>query len=55
MGEAERFRARAVQCRHLADDARDEKSRRVLSGMAKELEDEAVRIDAEDGEPGAKP
>ena len=55
MGEAERFRARAAQCRHLAADAKDDQSRRVLCDMAKELEDEAVRINAEEAEPRAKP
>ena len=55
MGEAERFRARAAQCRHLADDARDDESRHTLNDMAKELEDEAVRIDAEEAETAAKP
>ena len=53
MGEAERFRARAAQCRHLAQDAREDKSRRVLNDMAKELEDEAVKLDAEEAEAAA--
>jgi hypothetical protein len=50
MGESERFRARAAQCRKLALDARDDESRRALNVMAKELEDEAVKIDAEEAD-----
>ena len=47
MDEAARFRARAIQCRELARDARDEQARFTLNEMAKDLEDEAKRIDAE--------
>ena len=49
MGEVStRFRARATQCRTLADAAHDEESRRSLSEMAQELDDEADKIDAEE-------
>jgi len=47
--DAARFRRRAEQCRHLAERARDEYSRSTLSQMAAELDDEAVRIEAEEG------
>ena len=46
MGEAENFRARAAQCGQLAKDARDDRSRRTLIGMADELESEAIKIDS---------
>ena len=48
MGEASRFRARAAQCRLLAKGARDFESRRVLSDMATELEDEAAKIEVDE-------
>jgi hypothetical protein len=47
-----RFRARAIQCRVLAGAAHDVESRRSLSEMAQELEDEADKIEAEDAERG---
>jgi len=47
--DAARFRRRAEQCRDLAERARDEYSRSTLSQMAAELDDEAVRIEAEEG------
>lgn len=47
--DAARFRRRAHQCRHLAERARDEYSRDTLSQMARELEEEADKIDAEEG------
>jgi hypothetical protein len=43
------FRRRAEQCRDLAERARDEYSRSTLSQMAAELDDEADKIDAEEG------
>jgi len=46
--DAARFRRRAVQCRELAERARDEYSRNTLSQMATELEEEADKIDAEE-------
>jgi hypothetical protein len=49
--DSERFRVRAKQCRDLAAGARDEVSRLELSEMARELEEEADRIDAENGGP----
>ena len=47
--DAARFRRRARQCRDLAERARDEYSRSTLSQMAVELEDEADKIDVEEG------
>jgi hypothetical protein len=46
--ESERFRLRAKQCRELAAIAKDEYSRRTLTQMASELEDEASLMDAEE-------
>jgi len=46
--DAARFRARASQCRLLAKDARDEESRRTLDDMARDLDDEAAKIDLEE-------
>jgi hypothetical protein len=48
--DSARFRARAVQCRTLADAARDDESRRSLSDMAQELDDEAAKMEAEEAE-----
>jgi hypothetical protein len=46
--ESERFRLRAKQCRELAAIAKDNYSRRTLTQMASELEDEAMLVDAEE-------
>ena len=46
--EAERFRLRAKQCRGLAAIARDDYSRKTLTQMAIELDEEAERIEAEE-------
>jgi hypothetical protein len=49
MGEiAERFRARARECRLLAEGARDEYARGTLTQVADELEEEAKLIEAEE-------
>ena len=49
MGEAaERFRARAIQCRELARTAMDEHDRRTLTQMADELDAEAVLLDVDE-------
>ncbi len=49
MGEAaERFRARAKQCRELARAARDDQARQTLMRMAEELEAESALIDSEE-------
>ena len=48
--ESDRFRARAKQCRDLAEIARDDDSRRTLSQMADELEGEAAEIESEERE-----
>ena len=54
MDEAARhFRARAVHCRELARDASDARMRRTLTDMARELDEEADLIEAEDT--GGKP
>ena len=52
--EAARFRARAIHCRELASDARDEQARRTLVEMAKDLDDEADQIEAEERGPGPR-
>jgi hypothetical protein len=46
--EAGRFRARAIHCRELATNARDEQARQALTEMADDLEDEAGKIDDEE-------
>jgi hypothetical protein len=46
--EAGRFRARAIHCRELATNARDEQARQALTEMADDLEDEADKIDDEE-------
>jgi hypothetical protein len=46
---AERFRARAKQCRQLARDARDQEARETLGQMADELDAEAGLIDSAEG------
>jgi len=49
MGEvAERFRARARECRRLAQGARDDFQRATLTKMANELEAEAKLLEAEE-------
>ena len=47
--DAAGFRRRAQQCRELAERARDDYSRSTLAQMATELEDEADKIDVEEG------
>jgi hypothetical protein len=47
--EADRFRGRARKCRELARDARTEIDRNDLLRVAAELEEEADKIDAEEG------
>jgi hypothetical protein len=49
--EADRFRFRAKECRDLAKAARDGVTRQELLTIADELEAEADRIDAEEGDP----
>jgi hypothetical protein len=46
--ESDRFRARAIHCRLLADAAQDAASRRELFAMALELDEEANRLDTEE-------
>jgi hypothetical protein len=50
--ESERFRLRAKQCRELAALARDDYSRKTLTQMAVELDEEADTIEAEEGGEG---
>jgi hypothetical protein len=45
--ESDRFRARALQCRALADAARRGEARRSLLEIADDLDEEAEKIDAE--------
>jgi hypothetical protein len=45
--ESDRFRMRARKCRDLAASARDEASRRELTYMGQELDDEADAIEAD--------
>ena len=47
--ESDRFRMRAHQCRELSKLARDDHSRQTLAQMADELDEEATRIEAENG------
>jgi hypothetical protein len=48
---ADRFRARAKQCRTLARDARNDEARKTLIRMAEELEAEAAEIDSKENAP----
>jgi hypothetical protein len=48
LDDAKHFRARAKQCRDLAQAARDKASQQTLSQMADELDDEANIIDSEE-------
>ncbi len=55
MGEdADRFRGRALECRRLAGEARNQVDREIMLGMAEELEAEAALLDkaekADDGD-----
>lgn len=45
--DSDRFRNRAQECRRLSGDVRDEETRAQLAQMAKELDEEADIIDAE--------
>ena len=49
--QADHFRMRAKQCRQLAEDARNEESRRTLIEMADDLEAEARLIDGDEPKP----
>ena len=46
--ESDQFRNRAKQCRELAHGARDPRDRDQLNEMAKDLIDEADKMDAEE-------
>ena len=45
--DSDRFRMRARKCRELAEEAQDDYSRRTLTQMAIELDEEADQIDWE--------
>ena len=47
--ESDRFRRRAIECRRLADNARTYDDRDSLLEMARDLDEEADRIEAEEG------
>ena len=46
-GDAARFRQRARECRKIAEEAKSPAWRESLLSLAKDLEDEADKIDAE--------
>ena len=46
--DAKRFRQRALECRKIADEAGNAEWRSWLLDLAKDLEDEAERSEAED-------
>ena len=48
MGDAQRFRKRARECRQLSKLARDGHSRQMLGALAIELDEEADKLDAEE-------
>ena len=52
--EVSRLRKRAKECRDLAKGARDEAARRQLSEIARELEVEVDRLEAEEAQPKPK-
>ena len=45
--ESDLLRLRACECRRLAGDAKDQYSRRTLTRMADELDEEADRLEGE--------
>jgi hypothetical protein len=49
--EAQRFWARARECRVVADNTRDEDARKLLLELAVDLEAEAAQIEEESPEP----
>ena len=49
--ESDLLRLRASECRRLAGDAKDDYSRRTLTRMADELDEEADRLEAEAAAP----
>jgi hypothetical protein len=49
--EAQRFWARARECRNVADHSKDKEARKLLLELADELEAEAAKIEAETPEP----
>ena len=46
--DAEAFRSRATQCRDVAKGTKDLEAQRELRALAKELDDEAGKIDGEE-------
>jgi len=45
--DAESFRSRAVQCRDVANGTKDTEAQRELRALAKDLDDEADKIEGE--------
>lgn len=45
--DVKRFRARAQECRRIADEAHSAEWRKSLLALAKDLDDEADRVQAE--------
>jgi hypothetical protein len=50
--DAEAFRKRANQCRDVANGTKDSEAQRELRALARDLDTEAIRIDAEEGKVG---
>ena len=48
--DADRFRKRARDCRKIADEAKSTNWRESLLSLAKDLEDEADKIDEEESD-----
>jgi hypothetical protein len=48
--DAEAFRSRAIQCRDVANGTKNIEAQRELRALAKDLDNEADEIDAEEGE-----
>jgi hypothetical protein len=46
--DAESFRSRATQCRDIANGTKDIEARRELRDLAKDLDDEADKIESEE-------
>ena len=49
--DAESFRSRAVQCRDVANGTKDTQAQRELRALAKDLDDEADKIEGEEAKP----
>jgi len=49
--DAESFRSRAAQCRDVANGTKDTEAQRELRALAKDLDDEADKIEGEEAKP----